>query len=374
MEIMAAVVGAGRQGLCAAVDLARLPGVRRVRLVDRDAARLEAAERRWRALDVKGVLEPRAASTEGEGGIADAIEGAAAVVSAVPFAFGEAVCEAAVEVGAHVVDLGGNLRASQRILALGERAARRDGCVAPDCGLMPGLGNTLAGAAIDRLERQGDTPPSVTIRCGGLPRVPRNALGYELVFSFDGLVNEYDGASVVLRDGEIREEPTLEDMEPWSHPRLGPLECATTSGGTSTAPQTFARRVRTYEYKTVRFPGHFAFFRTLKRLGAFAPERRDALRTLLEPALVCGAPDDLVLLRVDAAGPKGTRVSWEILEAKDPLTGFTAMERMTALPAVAVLELALEGKLRPGAVRVESDLPYADYFERLTRRGIAGVA
>ena len=49
------------------------------------------------------------------------------------------------------------------------------------------------------------------------------------------------------------------------------------------------------------------------------------------------------------------------------------MERLTAFPAVAVLELALEGRMRPGAIHVERDLPFADYAERLTRRGITGM-
>lgn len=369
MEITVAVVGVGRQGLCGAHDLAQIPGVSRLLLVDRDAARLDAASRRLAALGVRAELVPRIPN-DAAGGLPAALAGARAVLSAVPFGFGPAVCEAAIEAGAHAVDLGGNLAISRAIHALAPRAAARGVVVAPDCGLMPGLGNTLAGALVGELEALGHSGIAVEIRCGGLPRVPKNALGYELVFSFDGLVNEYDGVSVVLRDGALAEEGTLEDLAPFRHPRLGDLECATTSGGTSSAPETFRGRLREYVYRTVRYPGHFAFFRMLKRIGALAPERRAALRALLEPAIVVDAPDDLVFLRADATAASGESRSREILDFRDGETGFTAMERMTAMPAAAVLELALEGRVHPGSIRVEWDLPMDEYFARLGRRGI----
>ena len=90
---------------------------------------------------------------------------------------------------------------------------------------------------------------------------------------------------------------------------------------------------------------------------------------MVEPAIAVREPKDLVFLRVEAVAEGGESWSREIVEHRDPKTGFTAMERMTAQPAVAVLELALEGHVRPGAVRVEWDLPMEDYLSRLTRRG-----
>jgi lysine 6-dehydrogenase len=370
MEITAAVVGAGRQGLCAAYDLARLPGVGKIVVVDRNEDRLYGVAKRWTELGIRAELVPKWNERGESGFLREALAGTQAVVSAVPFAFGPAVCEAAISVGAHAVDLGGNLAVSQKIHALGPDAAERNCVIAPDCGLMPGLGNTLAGDAIARLEAQGGSNISVEIRCGGLPRIPKNPLGYELVFSFDGLINEYDGASDVIRDGAIANDPTLEDIIAISHPKLGALEAATTSGGTSTAPRSFLGRVHNYAYKTVRYPGHFAFFLMLKRLGFFREDQRSMLKQCIEPKIATGAPDDLVLLRVGAVAENGVSHSSEILDFRDEATGFTAMERMTAFPAVAVLELALEGRLRAGSLRVECDLPMEDYLSRLARRGV----
>lgn len=376
MKLTAAVVGAGRQGLCAAFDFAKLSNIGRVLLIDRDENRLTSAAGRLEGLlknsgaarDVEISIEP--ANVEDPQSLQKNLTGVAAVLSAVPYKYGPAVCEAAVASGAHVADLGGNLNVSKKILGLDARARAKHCIVAADCGLMPGLGNTLAGAAISQLESQGGSNIQVEIRCGGLPRAPKNALNYELVFSFEGLINEYDGESFVVREGKVAVDPTLEDITEFMHPRLGPLECATTSGGTSTAPESFEGRVQSYYYKTVRYPGHFGFFKIMKNLGLFESKRRELLKLLLEPVLAVDAPDDLVLLRVDATAKNGESVSHEILDYKDATTGFTAMERMTALPAVAVLELALEGRLSPGAVRVERDLPFEDYFSRLGARGL----
>ncbi len=370
MQCTAAVVGAGRQGTCAAYDLARLEHVGAVVVVDYDEDRLAAAADLLDRLAPPAEIRFVPADATDRGALEAALRDVSAVVSAVPYVMGPGVCAAAIAAGAHAVDLGGNLEVSRTILDLGPRAAARGVAVAPDCGLMPGLGNVLAAWSIERLRSLGGDRIEVLIRCGGLPRSPRNELGYELVFSFEGLMNEYDGVSHVVRDGRRDVEPTLEDIAPWTHARLGALETATTSGGTSTAPESLADRVWSYRYRTVRYPGHFAFFRTLKRLGCLAPERRAALRALLEPALAVAEPDDLVLLRVDAMARDGRSVSKEVIDLRDAATGFTAMERMTAFPAVAVLELALEGRVAKGAVRIERDLPLDDYLGRLERRGI----
>ncbi|HKE01380.1 MAG TPA: saccharopine dehydrogenase C-terminal domain-containing protein [Planctomycetota bacterium] len=370
MKCTVAVAGAGRQGLCAAYDAARLETVGRVRLVDADAGRLSHAIERLEELGAAAEITPVVADARDRVALLGAFEGANGVVSAVPYGLGPGVCEAAVEAGASAVDLGGNPDASRRIADLGSRARARGVIVAPDCGLAPGLGNVLGGWAVDALTRAGGRDIEVEIRCGGLPREPRNALGYQMVFSFGGLANEYDGEAALLRGGELATEPTLEEITPWSHEKLGALECAPTSGGTSSAPGTFRGRVRGYRYRTVRYPGHFAFFRTLKKLGCLAAERREALRALLEPVLTVAEPDDLVILRVDAKAAGAPAISRELLDYRDAETGFTAMERTTAYPTVAVLELALEGRLAPGAIRLEADVPFDDYFARLDRRGL----
>src|SRR6185503_18378789 len=99
--------------------------------------------------------------------------------------------------------------------------------------LAPGLGNTIAALAIEQL----DSDISVHVRCGGLPQKPKGPLQYMLVFSIHGLINEYTGEAEALRGGKLVRIPTITEFEPIEVAPLGTLQCAVTSGGTSTAPK-----------------------------------------------------------------------------------------------------------------------------------------
>src|SRR5262249_19057393 len=98
----------------------------------------------------------------------------------------------------------------------------------------------------------------------GLPERPVGPLGYKMLFNFQGLVNEYSGFGEFLRDHERVEVPTLTEFEmlDFAAP-IGRCEAAVTSGGTSTCPESFAGKLRTYDYKTVRYPGHFAIIKAM---------------------------------------------------------------------------------------------------------------
>ena len=78
---------------------------------------------------------------------------------------------------------------------------------------------------------------------GGLPQHPQGPLEYELVFSITGLTNEYHGVGVALRDGVVVEIPCLDEVELLRFEGFPELEAFVTSGGTSTAPESFAGQV-----------------------------------------------------------------------------------------------------------------------------------
>ena len=52
----------------------------------------------------------------------------------------------------------------------------------------------------------------------------------------------------------------------------GRLEAFTTSGGSSTLPQTYRGRLRELDYKTVRYPGHRDKVRAMRDLGLWSEE------------------------------------------------------------------------------------------------------
>ena len=144
------------------------------------------------------------------------------------------------------------------------RAKKAGVALIPDCGVSPGTCNVLAAAGIARLDRADE----VHIYCGGLPQTPRPPLNYKLVFNLEGVIGNYLGKAYVLRDGEIAKDAPLSRRQTLDFdPPLGRLEAAVTGGATATAPWTYRGKIRAYDYKTLRYPGHWDKIETLRDLG-----------------------------------------------------------------------------------------------------------
>ena len=346
-------------------------------LVEADRSALREGTRRLRRL-VPGVpFRPVAAGVDGGRETRRLLGGHAVAVSAVPYRFNPALARASVAAGVPFCDLGGNTDLVREALRL-DGAARRAGVgVVPDCGLAPGLGNVLASMLIAEVPGIRD----VRVRCGGLQQEPTGPLGYALLFSIGGLTNEYTGEAVVIRGGRLRRFEAFTEPEPFDAPGgLGRLECFFTSGGTSTAPWTFRGRLRTYDYKTVRYPGHYDRVRAMIELGLLDLKPvpvggrpvvpREAFHAIAGPRLDAGTVKDLAILRADGTDARGRGVRLEMLERFDPRTGFTAMERTTGYPA-AVTASDLAFRRLPAGARTPERLGYGRaHLRDLARRGI----
>ena len=376
----AAVLGAGRQGRCAAYDLAVHAGAETVTICDHDDGVLDDALATLRRLAPDASFAAATADASSRASMRRVLDGAAAAVSAVPYRFGVEAATAAVDCGCSLVDLGGNTDVSRRILDLGNEA-KRAGCVlVPDTGLAPGLLTTLAADGMRRMEE----PKSVRMWCGGLPDGEVPPFGYRLVFNIEGLFNEYSGEALALRDGRLARIPALSEIEPVELPGVGKLEAFPTSGGTSTAPESLAGKLDEYDYRTVRYPGHATRFRAFAELGLLQDgslpldsgemvRPRDLLARLLTPLLERPDVPDLVVARVEVRGRDGgaeTSVTYDLLDRQDPVTGFTAMERTTAHPAACVAEMAAAGEIEPGARRLETEVDPSRFLARFESRPV----
>jgi len=100
---------------------------------------------------------------------------------------------AAVVEGSHWIDLGGNSSVVQRQMELSDSALNRDVALIPDAGLAPGLVNILGKALFEMM----DITEELHFRVGGLPQFPKPPLFYGLVFSAEGLANEYHEPALV---------------------------------------------------------------------------------------------------------------------------------------------------------------------------------
>jgi lysine 6-dehydrogenase len=365
------VLGAGRMGLGAAFDFAQQHDVETVTVADMDGDRVREIAARIGSKAKAVTLDVSDANR-----VTDLMRGHAATLSCVVYRLNEHLARCAIEAGTNFCDLGGNNDVVAAELALDAATRERGVSVIPDCGLAPGMVAVLVAHGLSRFREAQD----VHIRVGGLPQDPQPPLDYQLVFSVEGLINEYIERARVLRDGRIIEIESMTEIEPIEFPPpFGMLEAFQTSGGTSTLPDTYKGRVRNLDYKTIRFRGHCEKFRTMIDLGLCSsgaiPVDGAAVvpRRLFAELLLRNLPKDgpdVVLVRVEFAGG-GKRLCYDIIDRFDERTGLSAMMRTTAFPAAIVALMMARGQIeKKGAQPQERCVPPDLFMQELAKREI----
>jgi len=363
-------------GSAAAYDMARTPAVEAVTLADSDLRRAKNAAQRVNKL-VRGTkVTPKPLDASRESDTAKLMHGHAAALSAVPYFFNVGLARAAIKAGCHFADLGGNNTVVRQELAMDKQAAKRGVALAPDCGLSPGMASILAGELMRRIGGRAD---ALKLYVGGLPQHPRPPFNYQLVFSVEGLINEYVEPARILRGGKLTTIEPLTEAEEFHLGGFPPLEAFHTSGGTSTLPETLTGKVGECFEKTLRYPGHLALIRGLYDLGMFSSDKKKFGKMEIAPRAViarlfeekfAGHDPDLVILRVEAH--QGARVaSFTCVDRFDPATGMPAMMRTTAWPASVVVQMLASGEItKRGAVRSELDISAGAFLQAMAHRGV----
>lgn len=368
------VLGAGLQGSACAYDLLHQKAVERVTLADLRVDRLPASIKPL----VGNRLEVVQLDVQDGEALRGALRGHHAVLNALPYYFNLDVARAAVEVGLHCSDLGGNTEIVFNQKKLDREAERRGVVVVPDCGLAPGMVNILAAEGIRRVG-EADT---VKIYVGGLPQHPEPPLNYQIVYSLEGVLDYYTTPSWVLREGKPTRVDALSEEEQLEFPApVGTLEAFHTAGGISTLPWAWQGRVRTMEYKTLRYPGHAETMRAMRELGLLdlapvtvkgeAVVPRDAFIAVVGPKLMKPEGRDLVALRVEVTGRSGTRAAWELLDYSDEARGISAMMRTTGFSLSITGVMQVDGRITARGVRTPDEaVPYEPYVDELRKRGV----
>ena len=368
------VLGAGLQGSACAYDLLQQPTVERVTVADlkpeRVPAFLKTSAGRRLAL-VKVDVQDAAALRE-------VIRGHNAVLCALPYYYNLDVTRAALEAGVHSADLGGNTEIVFRQKKLDAEARARGVSAVADCGLAPGMINILAAEGIRRV---GDAE-AVKIFVGGLPQHPEPPLHYQIVYSLEGALDYYTTPSWVLRDGKPARVDALSELEQVAFPPpVGVLEAFHTAGGISTLPWTYEGRVRTMEYKTLRYPGHAAIMKAIRDLGLLELKPikvkgkeivpRDAFIAMVSPKLTKPEGRDLVALRVEVRSRGGQQLVWQLLDYFDEARGISAMMRTTGYSLAITGLMQVAGRIAVTGVHTPDEaVPFGEYVAELAKRGV----
>ncbi|MBB3612532.1 saccharopine dehydrogenase family protein [Rhizobium sp. BK602] len=326
------VIGAGKIGSTIARMLVH-SGDYRVTVADRSAELL-------RQLETGPALSVAHIDITDATALASLLAGKFAVLSAAPFHLTVPIATAAVAAGAHYLDLTEDVQSTRKVKAIAETAKT---AVIPQCGLAPGFISIVASDLASRF----DTLDSVRMRVGALPQFPSNALNYNLTWSTDGIINEYIEPCEAIVNGQITEVPAMEEREEFSLDGVT-YEAFNTSGGLGTLCETLEGKVKTLNYRTIRYPGHAAIMKALLNdLGL--RHRREVLKDILEHALP-STLQDVVIIFVTVCGRRNGQLVQEtyankVYSAKIAGRTMSAIQITTASSICAVLDLLSKGEI-----------------------------
>jgi saccharopine dehydrogenase-like NADP-dependent oxidoreductase len=209
--------------------------------------------------------------------------------------------------------------------------------------------------------RHGERVESVEMKVGALAREVPSPHYYGFTWSPVGVATEYLEPSVVVREGAVRQVPSLSEPARLLIDGI-PYEADLTSGGAANLPEHLAGRVRRLDYKTLRYPGHYDWVRGI--IEEVGPDAR-ALQARMEEAIP-RVEDDVVVIYAAAEGPDATgarrRVSksyvvYPVTTSRGPLR---AIQATTAAALVESAKLLLTGAHR-GLIR-QTDIAPAPFL------------
>ncbi len=339
------LLGAGHIGQTIARLLGH-SGDYQVTVVDRSAAALDklAGE----------PVQTRVAETADLQALLSVLQGQQAVINALPYHLATTAATAAREAGVHYFDLTEDVAATRTIKALADGAPT---AFMPQCGLAPGF----IGIVAHHLAKSFDSLHQVKMRVGALPAFPTNSLKYNLTWSVDGLINEYCHPCEAIRGGRNIEVLALEGLEHFSLDGTE-YEAFNTSGGLGTLCETWAGRVQTLDYKSVRYPGHRDLMKLLLE-DLQLNQDTETLKAIMKKSIP-STMQDVVLVFVTVSGQRDGNLVQEVFARKifadrDELAPLSAIQITTAAGVCAAVDLFREGRLpQQGFVRQEQvELP-----------------
>jgi lysine 6-dehydrogenase len=370
------VLGAGMMGRAIAYDLHNFSNFEEIIIGEKDIHTRTSAKRFLQGTPVKVI----ALNAERTREIKRWFQTVDVAISALPYRFNYQLAKIAVETKTHFVDLGGNTTIVKNERRLFSQAKKKGITIIPDSGLAPGLVSVITRDIVDHL----DTVDVVNLRVGGLPRYPRGPLQYQIVFSPDGLINEYVEDALILDHGQILNKKSMTELETLRFPHpFGTMEAFLTSGGISTLPSTYKNKIGYLDYKTIRYPGHCEKIKSLLDLGFASKTKldvkghpvipRDVLASLLLKH-VPTAGEDVVLLKVLSRGTKNGKTyarEYLLIDYYNKTHQMTAMMRTTGFPVSITAQMIENGTIQDrGVFCPEEIIPPHQFFQELQKRKI----
>jgi saccharopine dehydrogenase-like NADP-dependent oxidoreductase len=296
------IAGSGGIGRAVALMLRELGDLEvDIVLGDADAAQAESAAAFISdGSSVRGAVETIQMPFEGTTAeLTAALTSADIVLDCLPGSQAPRVARWALEHRLHYANLTEYVAETNQIIELAQDAPTG---FALQCGLAPGYVNVLGMHLYRRFCDRHDVTKvdSIKMRVGALTRNAEAPHFYGFTWSPIGVATEYVKPAIVVRDYRQTEVPSLTEVQTLVI-NGSPYEEATTSGGAADLPDALAGKARHLDYKTLRYPGHWAWIRRQLDAIGDAPDRIRQLQERMQSAIP-EVRDDLVVIYAAVEG------------------------------------------------------------------------
>ena len=279
------------------------------------------------------------------------------LISALPSKMNMAGTFLAANAGVHYIDFGFDEKTVRKQIKTFDQRFKINGKAAiVNSGLEPGIINTIA--VHEALLTKANT---VKIYVGGNPCRPQNLFGYEKVFS--GSMHEYSGSVGALENGEVVAKNSLDGLEAVSvYPASSgggaryDFEAFYANTGFALTAEILKENGTINAYaKTLRKVGHYKFARSMQELGLFSENpikiNGMAIRPIdfvseLFDTNTSECQDDMVAAKIVLEN--GLLYSITLINYKNVVSGFSAMQIVTAKPVAAMANMLARGWIPPG--------------------------
>ena len=281
-----------------------------------------------------------------------------AVVSCMPYNLNLSIARIAHAHGIHYFDLTEDVPTTEAIMQMSLTATA---VMAPQCGLAPGLIGIIGANLAHRFTKLRD----IELRVGALPRYPNGLLAYSFTWSPAGVINEYINDAEVIHNGTRKMVPSLDGIESINIEGRD-YEAFSTSGGLGTMCQTYAGKVDTLNYKTIRYPGHAQLMRFLL-YELILKDKRELVESILTEAKP-PVEDDVVLVYAVVEGWKGNALAREeYYRSFHPIDingkKWRAISWTTAASIAAVVEMVADQQLPQKGFLKQEEIDFSTFLE-----------
>ncbi|MEM9822815.1 MAG: saccharopine dehydrogenase C-terminal domain-containing protein [Bacteroidota bacterium] len=217
-------------------------------------------------------------------------------------------------------------------------------------GLAPGFINVLGNQLFQHFCQQHGVKQvdKLSMKVGALTRHAAAPHFYGFTWSPVGVATEYIKDCVAVRNGKKVFLPAL------SEPETIIIDGVTyrdnlTSGGAADLPEALAGRVKTLDYKTLRYPGHYHW---VKQVLSVIPEEEnkvDRLQDIMQ-AFIPMVEDDVVIVYAAVQGKdqkgmlRGIQSAYRIEPTWVGTKKLRAIQTTTAAPLAEAARMLLSGK------------------------------